>query len=86
MKQEIPKIPCGVRRKYSTILFVPLRFTMLTALLLCTAAATTAATDEKTSAELAFERFKAMEGTWTGAAADGRKITNTFEVISRGRS
>ncbi len=57
---------------------------MLTALLLCTAAATTAAPDEKTSAELAFERFKAMEGTWTGAAADGRKITNTFEVIAAG--
>ncbi|MCH8980247.1 MAG: hypothetical protein IH945_13565 [Armatimonadetes bacterium] len=37
-----------------------------------------------TDAELTFERFKAMEGTWTGAAADGQRITNTYEVIAGG--
>lgn len=57
---------------------------MLATLLLGATVAATATSDEKTNAELTFERFKAMEGTWTGAAEDGREITNIYEVIAGG--
>ncbi|MCH8979523.1 MAG: hypothetical protein IH945_09830 [Armatimonadetes bacterium] len=37
-----------------------------------------------TPAELAFDRFKSMEGAWAGEASDGRKIKYKIEVIAAG--
>jgi hypothetical protein len=39
---------------------------------------------EATPAQRAFDQFKAMAGKWAGAADDGRKIVNQWQVIAGG--
>ena len=38
----------------------------------------------KSTAELAFERLKSIEGDWDGRSTKGWEDTNTFEVIAGG--
>ena len=57
---------------------------MIGTLICCAALAATKIDTPKTAAELAYDRFKAMEGTWTGEANDGRTIVIKYETIAGG--